>query len=112
LSYIWILQLIYGVRIEIKGESGEIKDLILTDECYALKHDRPGVVSFVNTGPHSNRTSFMITKRQMPYFDCRYVAFGQIVSGLEVLDELESIPCKFERPLKDITLSLVQQLEL
>lgn len=51
------------------------------------KHDRIGIVSMCNSGKNSNTCQFFFTLRpSCPQLDSKHVVFGQIVSGLEVLD--------------------------
>lgn len=57
------------------------------DESFALKHDRPGRVSLVSTGPDSNESKFIIglDANGAPEKNGKNVIFGQVISGLEDL---------------------------
>ncbi|TCD62000.1 hypothetical protein EIP91_007640, partial [Steccherinum ochraceum] len=49
--------------------------LITADESFSMKHDRPGILSMANRGPHSNSSQFFITTAPTPWCDRRNVAF-------------------------------------
>lgn len=66
----------------------------------------------VNSGPHTNYSSFMITNATMPYFDYKYVAFGRVVEGQKTLDLVNNVKTRFERPLEEIVITLATELEL
>ncbi|GAX28601.1 hypothetical protein FisN_1Hh608 [Fistulifera solaris] len=55
-----------------------------------LKHDRRGILSMGNSGKNSNSSQFFITFDKAPQCDGKHVVFGEVVSGWDVLDALES----------------------
>lgn len=98
--------------IEIRDEKGMIiKESVYEDENFIINHDSPGIVSMVNSGPHSNYSTFMISSSPMPFFDYKYVAFGKVVHGQEIVDKITRVKCAFERPLLDIVINSIRQLE-
>ena len=62
------------------------------DECFLAKHDRPGLLSMANGGPHTNTSQFFITLCAAPELDGKYVVFGRVVSGMELLEQLQQTP--------------------
>ena len=53
-----------------------------------LKHER-GVLSWARTNdPNSAGSQFFIMVDEAPYLDGSYAAFGRVISGLEVIDEI------------------------
>jgi cyclophilin family peptidyl-prolyl cis-trans isomerase len=54
-----------------------------------LKFDKPGVMAMANSGPNTNGSQFFITFSPQPTLDGRYVIFGQLVSGMDVLTALK-----------------------
>ena len=57
-----------------------------------IKHVR-GVISMARAGdPDSAGSQFFIMHDDAPYLDGQYAAFGHVVSGLEVVDEIANTP--------------------
>lgn len=57
----------------------------------ARKHNKAGIVSMCNSGKNSNTSQFFITLNSSgsPQCDGKHVVFGEVVSGLEVLEAIE-----------------------
>jgi cyclophilin family peptidyl-prolyl cis-trans isomerase len=53
-----------------------------------LKFDKPGVLGMANSGPESNGSQFFITLAPTPDLDGGYTIFGQVISGMEVVNSL------------------------
>lgn len=91
-----------GDIVDGKGDNGwSIYGETFKDENYALKHTKRGIIGMANKGRHSNASQFYITLQAAPWMDLEYVAFGQIVEGLDVLDKLEAVDTYNERPLQE-----------
>jgi peptidylprolyl isomerase len=76
-----------------------------------LLHDRPGVLSMANAGPGTNGSQFFITLAAAPQLDHRYSVFGQVISGMEVLQEMARQPLmgpKNSTPVTDIVIQSVR----
>ncbi|XP_062954023.1 probable inactive peptidyl-prolyl cis-trans isomerase-like 6 isoform X3 [Cynocephalus volans] len=83
-----------------KGDNGEsIYGPTFEDENFSIPHNKRGVLGMVNKGRHSNGSQFYITLQATPYLDRKYVAFGQLIEGTEVLKQIELVSTKNERPL-------------
>lgn len=67
-----------------------------------LKHT-PGVLSMARTmDPNSAGSQFFIMHEDGPFLDGNYAAFGKIIEGIEVVDEIASTPTdRGDRPLKE-----------
>ncbi len=53
-----------------------------------LRFDRAGVVGMANAGPNTNGSQFFITYGPAEHLNGRYTIFGQVISGMEVLEQL------------------------
>ena len=60
-----------------------------------IKHTR-GVISMARAyNPNSASSQFFIMHADAPHLDGQYAAFGKVVSGMETVDEIASIPTDF-----------------
>ncbi|XP_054753263.2 uncharacterized protein LOC129259022 [Lytechinus pictus] len=82
-----------------KGES--IYGEVFEDENFSMKHDSRGILGMANRGRHTNGSQFYITCQPAPWMDTKYVAFGKLVEGTDVLKTLEVQETYNERPKKD-----------
>ena len=64
-----------------------------------VKHTR-GVISMARAfNPNSASSQFFIMHKDAPHLDGQYAAFGKVVSGMEAVDEIASIPTDYnDRP--------------
>lgn len=68
----------------------------------SLKHTR-GVISMARSqNPNSASSQFFIMHKDAPHLDGQYAAFGKVVEGIEVVDEIATTKTDFrDRPLKE-----------
>ena len=66
-----------------------------------LKHTR-GVISMARTmDPNSAGSQFFIMHKDAPHLDGEYAAFGKVIEGIEVVDEITRVRTDFsDRPLE------------
>ena len=58
-----------------------------------------------NDGKNKNNSKFLITLKHIPWFDGKHVVFGQVINGMEIIDQIENIETNSEdRPLKKIVI--------
>ena len=67
-----------------------------------LKHTR-GVLSMARANnPNSAGSQFFIMHADAPHLDGQYAAFGKVVEGMDVVDEIAKVPTDFsDRPKKE-----------
>ena len=53
-----------------------------------LLFDKPGVVAMANAGPDTNGSQFFITFAAADWLNGGYTIFGQVVSGMDVVDNI------------------------
>ncbi|MCI0520056.1 MAG: peptidylprolyl isomerase [Chloroflexi bacterium] len=73
-----------------------------------LKFDKPGLLAMANAGPDSNGSQFFITYAAADHLNGGYTIFGQVLSGMEVLDRLRVRDPEqgFDQPAGDRLLSV------
>jgi len=59
------------------------------DEFSAHKHGT-GTLSMANAGPNTNGSQFFITYAPQPHLDGKHAVFGQLVEGMDVLEQIET----------------------
>ena len=87
-----------GSKNNIKGE------FLANGVVNNLKHER-GVLSMARTmDPNSASSQFFIMHETSPHLDGQYAAFGKIIKGIEVIDEIASVKTDFrDKPLEPQT---------
>lgn len=77
-----------------------------------LKHTR-GVISMARAmDPDSAGSQFFIMHQDAPHLDGQYAAFGKVVEGMDVVDEIASVQTDFrDKPLKPQVMEKVEYIE-
>ena len=89
--------------IGIGGSGKNIKGEFLANGFpNTLKHTR-GVISMARAQyPNSASSQFFIMHQNAPHLDGHYAAFGKVVEGIEVVDEIATCDTDFrDRPIED-----------
>jgi cyclophilin family peptidyl-prolyl cis-trans isomerase len=68
-----------------------------------------GALAMANAGPNTNGSQFFIvTADACPWLDGKHTVFGQITSGMDVVERLEATPTDArDRPHDDVTIESV-----
>ncbi|SRR6266700_1731518 len=76
----------------------------------ALKHDKPGILSMANAGRNTNGSQFFITYGPTPHLNGKHAVFGQVVSGMDVLNAIRERDPQRDRQPGD-TLHFIEIVE-
>ena len=91
-----------GAKDKIKGE------FLMNGVPNDIRHER-GVISMARAqNPNSASSQFFIVHKDSFYLDGQYAAFGRVVEGMDVVDEIANVKTDFnDRPLNDVAMKHV-----
>lgn len=73
-----------------------------------LRHDRAGLLSMANAGPHTNGSQFFILFAPADHLDGKHVVFGRIASGdanMAILKRLEAVGSGSGKPSRNVRIA-------
>lgn len=74
----------------------------------SLQHDSKGILSMANSGPNTNGSQFFITLAETPWLNGMHTVFGEVVSGMEVVETIGSIETDAtDRPVNEVVIEKV-----
>ncbi len=79
-------------------------------------NDHPAVrgsLAMANSGPNTNGSQFFIvTAAATPWLDGKHTVFGQVTSGMDVIDKISAGPTDgSDRPLEEVSMERVEVAE-
>lgn len=73
-----------------------------------LKHTKMGLFSMANAGPNTGGSQFFITLKPTPWLDNRHAVFGEIIEGLDILENIGTTPTgAMDKPKTEIKMKKV-----
>ena len=71
----------------------------------SARHDRPGLLSMANAGPGTDGSQFFLTFVATPHLDDKHTIFGEVVEGMETVQELEKRGSNSGRTSEDLQMN-------
>ena len=73
-----------------------------------LKHTRGAISMARSMRPDSAGSQFFIMHEDAPHLDGQYAAFGKVVEGIEVVDEIAEVATDYnDKPLQPVVMKKV-----
>lgn len=73
-----------------------------------LKHTKTGLLSMANAGPNTGGSQFFITLKATPWLDNRHAIFGELIEGLDILENIGSTKTgAMDRPKTEVKMKKV-----
>lgn len=63
-------------------------DYSIRSEFSQLYYDKPGKIGMASIGPHTEGVQFFITQAPTPHLDGKYTLFGEVISGMDVVQSI------------------------
>ncbi len=73
-----------------------------------LRHSKPGILSMANSGPNTNGSQFFITTVPTRHLDGKHTVFGEVVEGMDVVEDISNVATARSRPVKPVILKKVR----
>ncbi|HJJ28276.1 MAG TPA: peptidylprolyl isomerase [Methanocorpusculum sp.] len=77
----------------------------IKDEFTKTNRNDRGTIAMANAGPNTGGSQFFINLVNNNYLDRAHPAFGKVISGMEVVDEIGKVKTNYsDRPLEDVVI--------
>ena len=73
----------------------------IKDEFKGHKNNR-GTIAMANSGPNSGGSQFFINLADNNFLDSKHPVFGEVVSGMDIVDKIAKVKTVNDRPVEDV----------
>lgn len=77
----------------------------IKDEFTKINRNDRGTISMANAGPNTGSSQFFINQVNNNFLDSKHPAFGEVISGMDVVDKIASVPTSSnDKPRTNVTI--------
>lgn len=96
---------LYTRQQKMTVELGNRARKTLPDEPSQIEHER-GILSMARTDePNTATTNFFILVGNAPHLDGTFAAFGRVIKGMEIVDDINKMPAENEKPKNPVRIT-------
>ncbi len=78
-----------------------------------LQFSKPGMLAVANSGqPNTGACQWFVTTSQVPEWNNKYTIFGEVISGIDVVEEINHGKLKGEKPVEPVKLISVRAVRI
>jgi len=94
------------------GSESIYSENFFADETFEILHSKEGILSMANAGVDTNGSQFFITTVPTPHLDNHHVAFGEVLTGMEIVKLIEAAGTEGGVPTQSVVISDCGELHM
>jgi len=76
------------------------------------KQNKKGTISMANAGPNTGGSQFFLNVADNVYLDKKHPAFGEIIDGMKIVEEISNLPVDYrDKPKKEVKIIKAEVVE-
>ncbi len=77
------------------------------DEITPNSKNDAGTIAMANSGPNTNGSQFFVNAVANNFLDGKYVVFGKVTAGMDIVIAINGVPTQNDRPLNSIVIESI-----
>lgn len=92
------------------GDQGDPNSWVIPDEFTPELRNNRKTLSMANSGANTGGSQFFINVVDNNYLDDQHAVFGEVVGGMDLIDEISNVQTNNDRPIQDVIMKRVYEL--